>query len=220
MKKIMNNKPHTNSSAIIASSIDVPNLENDFTNLMNKIEGLPLREIEVELDTIELIEKFGSKNNIKTTAMVNYPLGGYQAEYILESIRWACEKKFDIICTSLPLFWLRSNETSRIRDLIREIISACGKKTLRISLESDSLSREELSSVCDLICDAGISHLKSSCGFFQSTSTDDILFIRKNYPNLLLTVDNNLRGDSIEIDNLLQLGVNYVCVKEPWLYHF
>jgi len=152
--------------------------------------------------------------------MINYPLGGYKAEYILDSIRWACEKKIDIICTSLPLFWLRSNETLKIRNLIREIIYACGKKSLRISLESDLLSREEISRVCDLISDAGINHLKSSCGFLHSTSIDDISYIRKNYPDLLLTVDNNLRGNSIEIDNLLQLGVSYVCVKEPWLYHF
>jgi len=217
----MNNKPHSNCSGIITSTIDIPNSNNGFVNLMNKIDGLPLREIEVELDTIERIKKFGSNNNKKMiTVMINYPLGGYTAEFVLDSIRWACEQKIDIICTSLPLFWLRSNETSRIRNLIREIISACGKTTLRISLESDLLSREEISRVCDLVCDAGIDQVKSSCGFSHSTSLDDISYIRKYYPDILLNVDNNLRGNSIEIDNLFQLGVSYVCVKEPWLYHF
>ena len=104
MKKIMNNKPHTNSSAIIASSIDVPNLENDFTNLMNKIEGLPLREIEVELDTIELIEKFGSKNNIKTTAMVNYPLGGIKRNISLNQYDGPVRKNLTLFAPVCPCF--------------------------------------------------------------------------------------------------------------------
>ena len=217
----MNQKPISNCSGVITSTIDIPNSENDFTNLMNQIDGLPLKEIEVELDTIERIKKFSSNNNNRMiTAMINYPLGGFKAEYILESMQWVCEKNLDIICTSLPLFWLRSNETRRIKDLIGEIIITCGKTPLRISIETALLSREELSRICDLICNAGIYHLKSSSGFSHSTSIDDILFIRKEYPDILLNVDNNLRGNSIEIDHLFQLGVSYVCAKEPWLYHF
>jgi len=216
----MNNNSHINSSQIIASLIDIPNFKFDLTNSLKKIDSLPLREIEIELDSIEQIEKSGSNVNKMITVVINYPLGGYQPDYILESIRWASEKKIDIICSGLPLFWLRPNETMKINNLIKEMIIACGKKTLRISLESDLLSREEISIICDLISDAGINHIKSSCGFSHRTSVEDIRYIRKKYPDLLLTVDNNLKGNSIEIDNFLQLGASYVCAKEPWLYHF
>lgn len=216
----MNDQSNLNGSQIIASLIDIPSSKYNLSNLLIKIDEFPLGEIEIELDTIEFIEKISLNKNKKITVVINYPLGGYQEEYIFDSIQWACEKNVDIICTSLPFYWLRSNEIVKLKNFLREIINCCGKKTLRFSIESDVMSREEISKVCDLILDAGISNLKSSCGFTHRTSIDDILFIKKHFPDLLLTIDNNLEGNAIEIDHLFQLGVNYVCLKEPWLYHF
>ena len=213
-------KSYENYSGIITSLFDVSYSKNDINNLMKKLNEVPIAEIEIELDSIGLIKNSGLHENILATAMINYPLGGYTAEYIVDSIKWACENKADVICTNLPLFWLRSNEKKRISNLVREIIKACGKKTIRISLDSDLLSKEEILSVCDLLCDAGIDQLKSSCGFNHNSSADVISFIREEYPDIILTVDNNLKGNSNEIDSLFGQGVRYVCAKEPWLYHF
>lgn len=216
----MKKNPQIGNSRIITSTIDIPEIKHGFENLLTKLNGLALREIEVELDRIELAEEYFSNDDAILTAVMNYPLGGYQPGYILDSIKWAGKRKIGIICSSLPLFWLRSNESVQLENLMSKMREACGDKTLRISFESELLSEEEILSICKLMCDAGISHIKSSCGFSHKTSVDHISLIRKNYPDLILTVDNNLRGDSPEIDALLQSGVHYVCVKEPWLYHF
>lgn len=216
----MNKKPLIREPGIIASTINIPSNGNFFGNVINKSVGLPLREIEVELDAIELAQRSNSFDNQMITAVINYPLGGYQANYILESIRWADEKNIGTICTNLPLYWLRSNESIKIQRLLREIVAAVKNSNIRISTESNLLSKEEKLILYDLLCDAGILQLKTSCGFAHRTAIEEVLYIRNNYPALLLTVDNNLRGDSPEIDNLFQSGVQYVCAKEPWLYHF
>lgn len=216
----MKTNPQLNTFGIIASTIDIPNITNGIVDQVRKFGDLPIREIEVELDSIVSAVEYCSNDSQMITAVMNYPLGGYQPEYILDLIRWVGKKNIGRICIGLPLFWLRSNETARLENFISELMDACGEKTLRISFESELLSENEISSICKLICDAGVSHVKSSCGFSHKTSAENISFIRKKYPDLILTVDNDLRGDSPEIDELLQSGVRYVCVKEPWLYHF
>lgn len=216
----MNNNQKINTSRIITSTVDIPNNNNGLVNQLKRFNGLPLREIELELDSIDLAEEFLSNDYPMLTALINYPLGGYQSGYIMDLIQWAGKKKIDIICSSLPLFWLKSNKTIQLKNLMSKMIDACQEKILRISFESELFSKDETSIICELICEAGISNIKSSSGFSHSTSIDNVIFIKENFPDLLLTVDNNLRGDSHEIDDLLQTGVHYVCVKEPWLYHF
>jgi len=216
----MNQKTHENNFGIIASSVDIPDSGNSFSDFLRKIEELPVKEIEIEAAYIDQIKEFRSIHNQVVTAMINYPLGGYSVEYLLESIRWAAGNEIDIICTNLPLCFLRSNETGKLSSFIKEISRACENKKLRISIESGSLSRDEISTCCEMICNAGIFNLKSSSGFSGRTSSETIHFIKNNFPEILLTVDNRLSGNSIEIDDLFRLGVNYICVNEPWLYHF
>ena len=216
----MNNLSYNNNSRIIASTIDIPATGNDFGDFLKKIKGLPLIEIEIEADHIASIQDQGLIGDTRITVVLNYPLGGCQPDYILDSIRWARKQKIDIVCCGLPYFWMRSNEISNIADFITDLKKACGEKILRLAIESDELTLDEIFKICDLIEDAGIHHLQTSCGFAHNTNIETILNIQKKHHNLLLTIDNNLPGDSLEIDSLFKAGVDYVCIKEPWLYHF
>lgn len=216
----MPNLTQEKTPGIIASVKDIPCDEHLMDDYIKKIDGLPLSEIEVDLGTLEWVEQNMFAENVKTTAMINYPLGGYQAEYLLDSLRWAVNRQTDLICTGLPLSWLKSEMENKLAKLLEKIINISQEKPVRISIESSLLSIEELSRICNLLMDAGIIHLKTSSGLPHPTLPEDLSFIHSNYPNLLLAVDNNLRGDSAEIDNLFQLFADYVCIKEPWLYHF
>jgi hypothetical protein len=209
-----------NKSKIIASLMSIPCEEYHIDNYFKKISGLPLREIEVDLDTLEEIGRFKTLDNFLITAMINYPLSGYQPEFILNCIRWVVNRKADMICTGLPSSWLRSEMVDKLSRLLDTIKKICQKKPLRVSIESSLMSIDELLIICNLLTEAGIPHIKTSSGLPHPTMQEKLLFIRSNFPDLILTVDNNLRGDSPEIDNLFQLGADYVCITEPWLYHF
>lgn len=219
-QEIMSTSNQEKKYQIIASLMSIPCEEHHMDNYFKKIGGLPLREIEVDLDSLEEIERFKIGNDILTTAMINYPLGGYQPEFILDSIRWAANRKADMICTGLPLSWLRSEMVDKLAKFLDTILHICHKKPLRVSIESSLMSIDELLSICNLLTEASITHIKTSSGLPHPTLQEKLLFIRSNFPDLILTVDNNLRGDSPEIDNLFQLGADYVCINEPWLYHY
>ncbi len=210
----------TYHSGIIASLIDSSYSKKDIIDILNRIHELPIAEIEVELDAVELAVNSSLDEKTKTTAIINYPLGGYEAEYILDSIKWVCQKKIDNICTNLPLFWLVNNEKMKISTLIREIINVSEDKTVRIAFDSELLSEDEISILCDLLSYAEINQVKPSCGFSHKISAKLLSFLKNKYPDLILTVDNNLTGNSPEIDELFSQGVSYVCTREPWLYNF
>jgi len=209
-----------NYNNIITSTIDISYSSKHIVELIKKINGLPISELEVEPGALDLVNHSDWPNYGKTTAMINYPLGGYTEKYIFDCLQWVVKKRPDVICVNMPLVWIKARDETRIINFLRKISKYQKQNILRIAFDSDLISLDELMFLCENLDKVEIFNIKISCGTNQISNEKVIRFSKDYYPDFEITVDNGLTGKSHQIDVLFENGVHNVCVRNPWLYHF
>ena len=106
-------------------------------------------------------------SNVKVVTVVGFPLGQNTTESkVLETID-AIKNGADEIDMVLNAGKLRDGEFDFIIEEISKIKSACQGKALKVILETDLLSQEEIKTASELCVKAGADFVKTSTGFVK-----------------------------------------------------
>lgn len=71
--------------------------------------------------------------------------------------------------------WLKDKKYDLIQEEIRILKAACGKRVLKVIIETCLLTEEEKIKMCELVTNAGADYIKTSTGFSTAGATfDDI----------------------------------------------
>ena len=106
--------------------------------------------------------------DVKIVTVVGFPLGQTTAEVkVLETID-AVKNGADEIDMVLNSGKLKDGDFDYIIDEISKIKIACQGKNLKVILETDLLSSEEIKKACELCIKGGADFVKTSTGFVKS----------------------------------------------------
>jgi len=91
---------------------------------------------------------------------------------------------------------LKAGCDTQVCDEIRQIKAACGKKILKVIIETCLLTEDEKVRMCKIVTDAGADYIKTSTGFSTAGATlDDVKLMRANVgKNVLVKAAGGISG--------------------------
>ena len=108
------------------------------------------------------------ENSVKVVTVIGFPLGQNSPEIkMLETID-AVKNGADEIDMVLNIGRLKDCDDDYIVDEISKVITACQGKNLKVILETDLLTKEEIKKACELCIKAGADFVKTSTGFVKN----------------------------------------------------
>ena len=117
---------------------------------------------------VKFTSDYLKESSVKVVTVIGFPLGQNTTESkVLETID-AVKNGADEIDMVLNSGKLKDMEFDYIVDEISKIKSACQGKALKVILETDLLSQEEIKKACELSVEAGADFVKTSTGFVKN----------------------------------------------------
>lgn len=114
-------------------------------------------------DTIEL----SASHKPKIVTVVNFPLGANKVETTVAQTKQAIEEGADEIDTVINLGALKAGDYEKVGSDIQKTKEACGTKPLKVILETDLLTKDEITKACKICVGAEADFVKTSTGFVK-----------------------------------------------------
>lgn len=110
-------------------------------------------------------------NEMSICTVIGFPNGYNTTEVkVFETID-AIKNGADEIDMVINLGWVKDEKFDMILDEIKRIKAACGKRILKVIVETCLLSEEEKIKMCEIVTKAGADFIKTSTGFSKNGAT-------------------------------------------------
>ena len=116
---------------------------------------------------VKLAKENLKDTDVKVVTVIGFPLGANTTETkIFETIQ-AVKDGADEIDMVINLTKVKDRETDFLVEEIKLIKSACGGKNLKVILETDLLTKDEIKYACECAIQGGADFVKTSTGFVK-----------------------------------------------------
>ena len=109
-----------------------------------------------------------SNTNIKIVTVVNFPLANNTIEMTQFQTQKALELGADEIDTVLNISELKNKNYKKVENDIKKTKEICQNHNLKVILETDLLTKEEIITASKIASDAGANFVKTSTGFVKN----------------------------------------------------
>ena len=110
-------------------------------------------------------------DEMKVCTVIGFPNGYNSTEVkVFETID-AIKNGADEIDMVINLGWVKAKKFDLILDEIKKIKAACGKRILKVIIETCLLTDEEKIKMCEIVTEAGADFIKTSTGFSKAGAT-------------------------------------------------
>lgn len=120
-------------------------------------------------------------NRIKICTVIGFPNGYNTTEVKIFETQDAIKNGADEIDMVINIGDLKSKKYDRILDEINSIKEACGKKLLKVIIETCLLTDEEKIKMCEIISKSNADYIKTSTGFSTAGATMEDIKLLKLY---------------------------------------
>lgn len=120
-------------------------------------------------------------NEMKICTVIGFPNGYNTTEVkVFETID-AIKNGANEIDMVINIGWVKDGKFDLILDEIKKIKAACGKRILKVIIETCLLTEEEKIKICKVVTEAGADFIKTSTGFSKSGAIfEDIKLFAEN----------------------------------------
>lgn len=117
---------------------------------------------------IPLVKEYLKDTDVQIVSVIGFPLGDCTtATKVFETVE-AIKLGADEIDMVINTGRLKDNDFEYIKNDIKSVKTACGDKVLKVILETDLLTAEEITTACKLSVEAGADFVKTSTGFVKN----------------------------------------------------
>ncbi|MGN1166885.1 MAG: deoxyribose-phosphate aldolase [Lachnospiraceae bacterium] len=148
-------------------------------------------------------------DRMKVCTVIGFP-NGYMTTKAKEfETKDAIENGASEIDMVINVGWLKEKKYDCIESEIRTLKAACGKKILKVIIETCFLSEEEKIRMCEIVTKAGADYIKTSTGFGGGGATfEDIELFAKNIgPNVKMKAAGGISSME-DAERFLSLGAD------------
>lgn len=115
-----------------------------------------------------LASEYLQNSNIKIVTVVGFPLGASLTETKVYEAQRAIDQGADEIDMVISVQALKDKDYNYILNDIKAVKKAIREKALKVIIETDLLTKEEIVKACELIKEAGADFAKTSTGFVKN----------------------------------------------------
>ena len=122
----------------------------------------------VNPDYIRYAKELLKDTDIKLVTVVNFPLGKGGANITCAQVKEVIANGADEVDTVINVSDIKNKDYTKIKDEISKIKASCGNHNLKVILETDLLTDEEILKAAIICKDAGANFIKTSTGFVKN----------------------------------------------------
>ena len=143
-------------------------LKSDLINLFDEAKEHKFLGVCINPCYVKFAKEYLKDSDVKIITVIGFPLGANTTETkIFETIN-AVKDGADEIDMVLNVTKLKDRENSYIVDEIKQIKQACQGNNLKVIIETDLLSKEEVQLASELCMQGGADFVKTSTGFVKN----------------------------------------------------
>lgn len=142
--------------------------KQDLDNLLNEARTYNFKGVCVNGVNVKYAKECLKDTNIKVVSVIGFPLGACLPDVkSYETIR-AIRDGADEIDMVINVQALKDKNYEYVQKDIEAVKSACGFKPLKVIIETDVLTQEEIKIACEIIVKAKADFAKTSTGFVKN----------------------------------------------------
>ena len=145
--------------------------ENDIKKLIDEAFEYKFFGVCINPNFVKFARKYIDKNkekgNVKLVTVVNFPLGTNSMDTTMVQVHEAVNEGVDEIDTVINLSAIKMGDYKKVSDEIKIQKGICDKRNLKVILEVDLLTRDEIKKACLNCITAGADFVKTSTGFLK-----------------------------------------------------
>lgn len=140
----------------------------EIINLLNEAIDFGFLGVCVNPVFVKSAKEFLKDTDIKVVTVIGFPLGQTTCEAkVLETID-AVKNGADEIDMVINCGKLKDNDYNYVINEISAVKTACQEKNLKVILETDLLTKDEIKTACELCIKGGADFVKTSTGFVKN----------------------------------------------------
>lgn len=117
---------------------------------------------------MRLAKNIAKGTNVKIVTVVNFPLGANVIDTTLVQTHQALSDGADEIDTVINLGALKEGDYKKVTDDIKATKNICSNNNLKVILETDLLTNDEIKKACLACVSGGADFVKTSTGFVKN----------------------------------------------------
>ena len=117
---------------------------------------------------VKMAKEYLKETNVKIVTVVGFPLGSCLSEVKAFESTKAIEDGADEVDMVINVQAMKDKNYDYIQKDIETVKKACGNIPLKVIIETDLLTKEEIIKACELIIKAGADFAKTSTGFVKN----------------------------------------------------
>lgn len=142
--------------------------KEELIKLFNEAKQYKFKGVCVNPQNVLLAAENLKDTEVKIVTVVGFPLGASISEAKAFEAKKAIEQGADEIDMVLSVQALKDKDYNYIINDIKTVKKACGNHNLKVIIETDLLTKEEIKTACELIAKAGGDFAKTSTGFVKN----------------------------------------------------
>ena len=117
---------------------------------------------------VSLAKENLENSDVKIVTVIGFPLGANTTEVKVFETQKAIKDGADEIDMVINVTWLKDKKFDLIVNEIKNIKAACDGHNLKVILETDLLTKDEIKKACELCIEGGADLVKTSTGFVKN----------------------------------------------------
>lgn len=142
--------------------------KQDFINLFEEAKKYNFLGVCINPCYVKFAKEYLKNSDVKIVTVVGFPLGATKTDVKVYETKCAIEDGADEIDMVINVTWLKDKKYDFIVNEIKKIKEAAGSHILKVILETDLLTKEEIKKACELCIEAKADIVKTSTGFVKN----------------------------------------------------
>lgn len=165
--------------------------KQELLQLFQEAKTYKFKGVCINPQNVKLAAENLKDSSVKIVTVVGFPLGSSHSESKAFEAKKAIEEGCDEIDMVMSVQAMKDKDYEYIINDIKTVKHACGNKILKVIIETDLLTKEEIKKACELIIQAGADFAKTSTGFVKNgigAQVEDIKLMHETLKNTKIQI--------------------------------
>ena len=155
----------------------------------------------------------GSQSQVLIIACVSFPHGGDSLKTKVAAVKNAVKDGADEVEVTAPISSIKDGNWSYVKREFKKMKRAAKKCAVRINVEYSLLTSQELTRVCNVAADCGITSLRTSSGSYAGGFNSDVISVMKTAVKDKCTIKADSIVNITEMNMAVDMGAGIIGSK-------
>lgn len=157
-----------NINKYIEHTILKPNLtKNELVQFLDDAKKYNFKGVCINPCHIAFCKEYLQGTDVKIVTVIGFPLGANQTAVKAFEASQAALSGADEIDMVINITALKDSDYDYVKNDIQEVVKAAQNKPVKVIIETDLITKEEIKKACEICIEAGAKFVKTSTGFVK-----------------------------------------------------